>query len=320
MDGQNAFSWPDAAPPIVLVGPTASGKTAVSVELAERMDGEIINADSMQVYRGMDIGTAKPDSEARCRVAFHLLDIVSPEETFTVADWKERAEAALHDITRRGKRTIISGGTGLYIKALLEDWTLAQTPAHSDMRDALRRELAERGASALYVELKQVDPTAAARLHPNDGVRITRALEVYRTTGVPISVHQEQDKERRNRRRALRFGLNIPRPQLYDRINARVEIMLERGFVEEVRRLLDQGYARTLTSMRSLGYKEIISFLYGEQDYSATVAQIKQETRRYAKRQLTWFRADPDLHWLEVEALSSAEVACILRDQATRRP
>ncbi len=301
--------WPGEHLPIVLVGPTATGKTAAAVALAECLNGEIINADSMQVYRGMDIGTAKPNAEERARARFHLLDRVAPDQPFTVADWKARAEAAIAEIADRGHWPIVCGGTGLYIRALLDDWTLATTPANLSLRSALRAELEQMGAPALHARLQTVDPAAAARLHPNDAVRIVRALEVYEATGRPISDYQAQDRVTRPPRPAYRLGLTLPRPILYERIEARVETMLAAGLDAEVRGLLAQGYSPVLGPLRSLGYKEMVSAICGEIDRATAIAQIKQNTRRFAKRQLTWFRADPHIFWIDVSALSSATVA-----------
>jgi tRNA dimethylallyltransferase len=304
-----AHPWSGKHLPIVLVGPTATGKTAVAVELAEQLGGEIINADSMQVYRGMDIGTAKPNAEERARAQFHLLDVLPPDQPFTVADWKAQAEAALAEIAAREHWPIICGGTGLYIRALLDDWSLAATPAEPALRDRLRSELASEGAPALHARLREIDPATAARLHPNDAVRIVRALEVYEATGRPISDYQAQDRATRTPRPAYRIGLTLPRPELYARIEARVESMLAAGWEAEVRGLLAQGYAPTLGPLRSLGYKEMTSAICGELDRATAIAQIKQNTRRFAKRQQTWFRADPQITWIEVSALSSATVA-----------
>ncbi|HZO87106.1 MAG TPA: tRNA (adenosine(37)-N6)-dimethylallyltransferase MiaA [Chthonomonadaceae bacterium] len=315
-----AHVWPGKHIPIVLVGPTATGKTAAAVELAERIGGEIINADSMQVYRGMDIGTAKPTPEERARVRFHLLDVVTPDQPFSVAEWKERAEAALAEIATRDRWPILCGGTGLYLRALLDDWTLAETPADPALREQLRAEVAHLGAPALHGRLCTVDPATAARLHPNDAVRIVRALEVYHATGVPISEHQARDRAARPPRPAFRLGLTLPRPQLYARIDARVEAMLAAGLEAEVRGLLAQGVSPALSPLRSLGYKEMAAFLRGEIDRATAIERIKQETRRYAKRQLTWFRAEKRLHWVDVSALSSATVATSLLEYLRTQP
>ncbi len=306
---KSEFSWTAIPRPIVIVGPTAAGKTATALILAQQIGGEIVNADSMQVYCGMDIGTAKPTLEERALVPFHLLDVVTPDVQFTVSEWKAQAETAIFMIAHRGKRAIICGGTGLYIRALLDDWTLAETPANPEIRKRLEQENAEQGSVALHARLSEVDPTTAERLHPNDAVRIIRALEVFETTGTPISVYQAENKRLSIPRNALRIGLTMPRELLYRRIDERVDAMLAVGFENEVRGLLAAGYAPNLSSMQSLGYKELCSFLNGEMDAATMTASIKQNTRRYAKRQLTWFRADPLLHWLDVANLNSAEAA-----------
>lgn len=311
--------WPQNPPPIVLVGPTATGKTAVAVRLAERLQGEIVNADSMQIYRGMDIGTAKPSSEERRRAPFHLLDLVTPDQPFSVSDWKERAESAINAIASRDHWPIVCGGTGLYIRALLDDWSLAETPADPAVRAGLRAEVARHGAPSLHARLQAVDPSTATRLHPNDAVRIVRALEVYQVTGQPISAFQQRDRATRPTRPAYRMGLMLPRQELYARIDTRVNQMIAEGLEDEARRLLDQGYSPTLGPLRSLGYKEMIAYLCGESDRTTAIEKIKQETRRFAKRQFTWFRADPNLLWFDGSAQDSAAVAerllAHLRDQ-----
>lgn len=298
--------------PIVIVGPTASGKTAIAVELAERIDAEIINADSMQIYRGMDIGTAKPTPEERERAVFHLLDRVEPDTQYSVAEWKTEAETAFETISRRGRRVIICGGTGLYIRSLLEDWTLAKTPENPELREALRAELRQEGANVLHERLRTVDPATAERLHPNDGVRIVRALEVYQVTGKPISLWQAEDRQARAIRPAHYFGLDLPRPELYKRIDARVETMVAQGLEEEVKTLQSKGYPPLLSALKSLGYREILATLNGEMDRETAIATIKQSTRQYAKRQLTWFRADKRIEWVEVSGKSANEVAILL--------
>lgn len=314
--GQNtALIWAELPRPIVIVGPTAVGKTAVALDLAERIRAEIVNADSMQVYRGMDIGTAKPTPEEQARVRFHLLDVVTPDIQFTVSEWKAQAEAALLDIAQRGKRAIVCGGTGLYIRALLDDWTLGETPADANVRVELERQVRGEGSQALHARLAEVDPETAARLHPNDAVRIVRALEVYETTGTPISQIQAENRRNAEPRSALRIGLTLPREKLYAQINRRVDMMLQAGFADEVRGLLDAGYAPSLSPLKSLGYKELCSFWNGEMDADATAESIKQNTRRFAKRQLTWFRADPLIQWLDVENLTSAEAGEWIRRQ-----
>ena len=309
------FQWPDNPPPVAIAGPTATGKTDAALRLAERIGGEIINCDSMQVYRGMDIGTAKPSAAEQARVPFHLLDIAAPDTQVTVAEWKRRAEAASADIAARGGRPILCGGTGMYLRALRENWSLAETPADAAVRADLRRELETVGPAELYEQLRQIDPEAAARLHPNDGVRITRALEVFRVSGRTISAWQAEDRTAPVRRPVKVFGLDLPRAALNERIERRVDGMMAAGLVAEVNGLLEAGFNKTHGPLRSLGYKEIIAYLEGASDLDAAIALIKQNTRRYAKRQQTWFRAEPGLIWLDVSALTSAQIAEELCDR-----
>ena len=303
------FAWPESAPPIVICGPTAAGKTDAALALAERIGGEIINADSMQVYVGMDIGTAKPSAIEQARVPFHLLDIATPDAQLTVAEWKNRAETAIADITARGKQVILCGGTGMYLRALLDNWSLAETPADPAIRAELQQELEADGLAVLRERLSEIDAESAARLHPNDAQRILRALEVYRATGRTLSDWQAEDRRAHSRRAAHLFGLDLPRPALYERIERRVDSMIAAGLLAEVQFLLEKGYNKTHGPMRSLGYKEIIEHLEGATNLIEAVALIKQNTRRYAKRQQTWFRAEPGLNWLDVSALTSAQIA-----------
>ena len=312
MHSKNQPPEPDV---IVVCGATATGKTAVAVALSALIGGEIVNADSMQVYRGMDIGTAKPTERERANTAFHLLDIAAPDHQLSVADWKQQAEYAVIDITVRGRVPVLCGGTGLYLRAFLDNWTLAETPASPQIRAELMEAVAREGAAQLHSRLREVDPPTAARLHPNDAMRVVRALEVYLVTGTPISRFQEQDRASQKPRHAQRFGLTAARPVLNARIDARVDAMLDAGFVAEVRELLQQGYTGDLGPMKSLGYKEIVGYLGGKLSYAAAVEEIKVHTRRYAKRQQTWFRADALIQWLDVSELSSAEVAAQIHEQ-----
>jgi len=240
------------------------------------------------------------------------LDIASPDQQLTAADWKGRAEEAMAEIRGRGKTAIVCGGTGLYIRALLDDWRLAGTPPDSKLRDRLQREVVELGSPALHRQLALVDAAAAERLHPNDAVRIVRALEVYYVTGRPISELQAEDCAQRKRRPAHQFGLALPRPELYSRINRRVDAMAAAGLEAEVRSLLDLGLSGDLGPMRSLGYKEMVQFIRHELSHSQMLDAIKQSTRRYAKRQQTWFHADKSIDWIDVSALNSAEVAGLI--------
>jgi len=279
---------------LVLSGPTGSGKSALAVSIAERIGGEIVNADSLQVYRGLDIGTAKPSAQELARVPHHLLDIVSPEQEFTASDFRREAAAAISDIDRRGKKAIVVGGTGLYIRALLEG--LVDSPTGDP---ELRRQFAEVPGEELLRRLSSVDPETARRLHPNDRVRIIRALEVFEQTGRPISGFRSEHAFSGAYYDAMKMAIKVERQELYRRIDLRVEQMLQDGLVDEVRSLLALGYGRELKAMRSIGYKEITAHLAGETTLDEAVTLIKRDTRRYAKRQMTWFSKENDIYWLE---------------------
>lgn len=296
-------------PPIVIVGPTAVGKTEVAYHLALALDGEIVNADSMQVYIGMDIGTAKPSIEMRKYVRFHMLDVVYPDQSFNAFSWKEQTEAILEDITYRGKVPIICGGTGLYIRSLLEGWALANAPSDPAIRARLYEEAQSQGNECLHGRLSLIDPTAAQRLHPNDQVRVIRALEVYETTGQTISSFQIRDKQQVQHRKTYRYGLCAERSRLIERINGRVDRMISSGFEHEVRQLLDANYSPSLSPMRSLGYKEMISFLAGSSDFRSAIEEIKKSTQQYSKRQMTWFRADTQVQWIDATDITPISIA-----------
>lgn len=295
---------------IVIQGPTASGKSEVAVRLAEEVSGEIINADSMQVYRYMDVGTAKPSPEQRKRVPHHLLDIVGPDQPFSAADFRREAEKAIDDIHGRGRRIILVGGTGLYIRVLLKG--LADSPGGDEtIRNELKEIARNEGNEALHSMLSEVDPGTAEKLHPNDILRVIRALEVYRMAGRPISElrdrHGFRDTGRYN---CLHIGLTVPRDELYRKIDDRVDWMMNHGFLEEVQSLLDQGYPPSLKPLRSIGYKEICSYVAGEYSLDEAVRLIKRDTRHYAKRQMTWLRKDIGIKWFEY----SSNVAIISSD------
>ena len=289
----------DVVPKLVVVcGPTASGKSSLALELARRTDGEIVNADSMQVYRGMDIGTAKPSPVELAEVPHHLFDLVAPDEEFTAADYGRLARAAVTDIYRRGRVPIVVGGTGLYIRCLLAG--LAESPgADREFRTECQRIVDEHGEGALHEQLRQVDPLAAARIHPNNRVRVVRALEVFRQTGRSICQWQEEHAFADRWCDCLKMAISDERTQLYARIDERVDRMINAGLVDEVAGLLAAGYSPGLKSMSAIGYREICGYLQGRFDLAEAVALIRQNTRRYAKRQLTWFRAERDIHWLQ---------------------
>ena len=279
---------------LIVGGPTGSGKTDLAVRLAEQVGGEIVNADSMQIYRGMDIGTAKPTAEERARVPHHLLDIVSPDVNFTASDFRREAAAAIADIDRRGRKAIVVGGTGLYIRALLQG--LVDSPTGDP---ELRLQFADVPGEELLRRLSLVDPETASRLHPNDRVRITRALEVFTQTGRPISAFRSEHAFSGSFYDSLKIAIRVERQELYRRIDSRVEQMLAAGLVDEVRALLASGYTREMKALRAIGYKEILSYLEGETSLDKAVDLIKRDSRRYAKRQMTWFTGENDIYWLE---------------------
>jgi tRNA dimethylallyltransferase len=283
---------------VIILGPTASGKTELAVRLAERFDGEIVNADSMQVYRGMDIGTAKPSLELRRRVPHHLIDIVDPDADFSASDFRREAARAIANIHDRGKKAFVVGGTGLYIKALLKGLVDSPSSAES-IRQELRETARRLGNEELLRRLAEVDPETAATLHPNNQVRIIRALEVYLQTGLPISKFRSEHGFAGDYYEYLKFAIVVERVELYRRIEERVELMMAEGLLEEVRVLLARGFDAGLKSFRAIGYKEICAFLAGEYPLDEAVRLIKRDTRRYAKRQLTWFKQENEINWVE---------------------
>jgi len=286
-------------PVLVLVGPTAVGKTALSIGIAERWNAEIISGDSMQVYRGMDIGTAKASPEERARVRHHLIDIVDPDEPFSVSDYQRLAREAIADIAGRGKLPFVVGGTGLYIEAALYDFRFTPAGVNPDLREELRRLAETEGPEALHARLAERDPETARRLHPNDVKRVIRALEIQAATGIPLSRHLAGHSRRPVYDLCI-IGLTMDRQTLYKRIEQRVDQMLEKGLVDEVRALLERGCTREMVSMQALGYKEIAEHLEGLCTLEEAVERMKRGTRRYAKRQLSWFRHMNGVHWVDV--------------------
>jgi tRNA dimethylallyltransferase len=282
---------------VVICGPTAGGKSAVALELASEFGAEVINADSMQVYTYMDIGTAKPSPEERKLVRHHLIDILYPDEEFSAALFREAAQQAIADVEARGRTAMVVGGTGLYIKALTSG-LIRGGEVDPAIRARLRAEAQGQGREGLYRRLQTVDPVTAARLHPHDTYRVIRALEVYERTGSPISAMRQRHQFQEGPYQVLTIGLLRGREELYQRIDARVDEMITRGLKQEVQRLLDRGYSPRLKTMQSLGYKQMVAHLQGEHDLAEAVRLMKRDTRRYAKRQLTWFKADPQIHWV----------------------
>lgn len=284
---------------LVIVGPTASGKTRMAVELAQRHNGEVISADSMQIYRTMDIGTAKPTKEEMGGIPHHMIDVADPEEDFSVARYVEMAARCVDDVLERGKLPIVAGGTGLYIDSLLSGRTFAPFSPDSALRGELERELAEKGGQAMLEALAQVDPEAAQRLHPNDHKRIIRALEVYRSTGKTITQHNRETQAIPPRYNALTIGLAFQdRQAMWRRIDQRVDEMVAAGLEDEVRRLLTSGISPKCTAMQAIGYKEFTQALSGEMTWQEAADVVKLRSRQYAKRQLTWFGRNPNTRWV----------------------
>lgn len=287
---------------ICIVGPTASGKTALSVRLAQALGGEIVSFDSMQVYRRMDIGTAKPTPEERCGVPHHMLDVADPAENYSVSRYVQEADACVQDILSRGKPVILVGGTGLYIDSLIAGRQFAPLP-QTGRREALERRAAEEGAQPLLDELRAVDPERAARLSVSDVKRIVRALEIWQETGRTMTEFDRESRAVPPRYRPLWLGLHFPeRAQLYARIDLRVELMYAQGLAQEVRALLDSGVPDRATSLQAIGYKQVVQALEEGLTPEAALGTIQQATRRYAKRQMTWFRANPAVQWLDASA------------------
>lgn len=284
---------------LVIVGPTASGKTRMAVELAQRHNGEVISADSMQIYRTMDIGTAKPTQEEMGGIPHHMIDVADPEEDFSVARYVEMAAQCVDDVLARGKLPIVAGGTGLYIDSLLSGRTFAPFSPDSALRGELEREMAEQGGAAMLEELSKVDPEAAQRLHPNDHKRIIRALEVYRSTGKTITQHNRETQAIPPRYDALTIGLAFQdRQAMWRRIDQRVDEMVAAGLEDEVRRLLTSGISPKCTAMQAIGYKEFTQALSGEMTWQQAAEVVKLRSRQYAKRQLTWFGRNPNTRWV----------------------
>lgn len=294
-------------PLIVLTGPTAVGKTNLSVRLAKALSGEIISADSMQVYKHMDIGSAKIKPEEMQGVKHHMLDVLAPDEEFNVVIFKEMVKKCIRDITDRGKLPILTGGTGFYIQAVLYDIDFSENEANTGIREELEKLGEKEGADYLHDRLRQVDEASAAVIHANNKKRVIRALEYYYLTGEKISEHNERERKKESAYDSCYFVLNDDRENLYKRIDRRVDTMLEEGLVEEVKKLKEAGCTRDLVSMQGLGYKEILSYLEGEISLEEAVYLIKRDTRHFAKRQITWFKREKDVIWVEKNAFAYDE-------------
>ena len=301
---------------VVITGPTASGKTALGVALAQRLGGEVVSADSMQIYRGMDIGTAKPTPEEMQGVPHHMIDIADPAENYSVSRYAAQAAACVDDILARGKLPNVVGGTGLYIDSLIAGRTFADGTADTALRQELSERYDEIGGEGLLGELRKVDPERAARLHPADKKRIVRAMEVYILTGKTITQHDAETRAVPPRYDAAKIALDFAdRQDLYDRIDRRVDAMVRQGLFDEVRALLAAGVPADCTAMQAIGYKEAVAAVRGEASPQDAVAAIQLASRRYAKRQLTWLRRDPDLFWIRHEKTPDMDRACRLSTQ-----
>lgn len=299
-------------PLIVIGGPTASGKTNLAVKLAHKINGEIISADSMQVYKYMDIGTAKPTLNEMDHIKHYLIDEFYPDEEFNISIFKNKAKAYIDLIHSKGKIPILAGGTGFYIQAVVNDNDFTQTTTDNTLREQLYKQAEELGNTYLHDKLKEVDAVSAAIIHANNVKRVVRALEFYQQTGTPISLHNEKEKQRTSPYNVKYVLLNMNRETLYNRINLRVDKMIEDGLVEEVKKLLDMGYAEHLVSMQGLGYKEIVPYIKGEISLTEATNALKQGTRHFAKRQFTWFNRQCDGHWIPVDELCEQEILEIL--------
>lgn len=304
-------------PIIVLTGPTAVGKTALSIHLAKAIGGEIISADSMQVYRHMDIGSAKITREEMEGIPHFLIDVLEPSEEFNVVVFQKMAKQALKDIYKRGHIPIVTGGTGFYIQALLYDIDFNEEDGDTVIRQELEQRAKEEGPEALHRILQDIDPESAKSIHANNSKRVIRAIEYFRQTGEMISVHNRREQEKKSPYRFLYYVINTERELLYQRINERVELMLKQGLVEEVKALISMGCTKDMVSMQGLGYKELLNYLDGTWTLEEAIEILKRDTRHFAKRQLTWFRREKDVRWLnlpEFEYDSDKVLEQILQD------
>ena len=292
-------------PLIILTGPTAVGKTDLSIQLAKAVDAEIVSADSMQIYKYMDIGSAKVTEEEMQGVKHYLVDEIEPDMPFSVSEYKRMAEEYIDEISSRGKNVIVTGGTGLYLNSLIYDMDFGKSDANQELRDKLNKELEENGPAYMYEKLVSLDKDAAERIHPNNTKRVIRAIEVA-MSGEKMNDFSK-DLRYNKKYRPIIIVLNRDRQALYDRINLRVDIMLKNGLIEEVKGLLEKGYTKDMISMQGIGYKEIIKYFDGEYTLDEAIEIIKRDSRRYAKRQLTWFRRYEDAKWFEIDKFDSAE-------------
>jgi len=295
----------DKIPVIVICGPTASGKTALSIEIAKHLESEIVSADSMQIYKYMDIGSAKPDMDEREGIVHHMMDIIEPTQNYSVAEYAQNAHKIIYDIYSRGKIPVMVGGTGLYINSVINDVDFAEGDCDEKLRNELTDLAKNEGVEKLHNMLREIDEKAAEAIHMNNVKRVIRAIEFYKLNGKKISEHSELGKEKESRYRPLMLDILWDREALYERINRRVDIMFDMGLVDEVKKLLDMGCTSDMTSMQGIGYKETVSYIKGEKTFEEVSEEIKQSSRRYAKRQLTWFRRDERIIHLDPDKIKS---------------
>ena len=305
-------------PVVVIVGPTAIGKSRIAIHVAKVWGTELLTADSTQVYRGMDIGTDKPTAADHAEVPHRLIDLVDPDQPFNAGEFRRHAVEEIDGLHRKGLLPIVVGGTGLYVRALLRGlWP--GPPVDRSLRKKMEAEAAERGWESMVAELRQVDPESANVLHPHDRVKVLRALEVYRQTGLPLSQAHREHRFQDQPFQALVLGLTMERSALYRRIEDRVEVEIEKGLVEETRRLLAEGYSRQSVPMKSLGYRQMAGYIEGEYSFDEAVRRLKRDTRHFAKRQMTWFRKEPNVVWIEMAPEEAPEVVaqrvCLYIDQ-----
>ena len=297
----------DKIPVIAIVGPTGVGKTDLSIRLAKKLNGEIISCDSMQIYREMDIGTAQPTKEEMMGIPHHMIDIVNPDESYNVDKYVDNSSECIKDVFSRGNTPILAGGTGLYADSLLGGISFVKTEGDEEYRNYLFDLAEKEGNEYVHKMLETIDPVSFKAIHPNNVRRVVRALEVYKCTGNTITYHNEMSKKEPSPYNPLIFGLTRHRDELYERIDKRVDIMVEKGLVKEAENLYNKGYTTDLTSMQGLGYKEFIKYFEGEMSLSEAIEILKRDTRHYAKRQLTWFNRNKDIVWINLSEMTDDE-------------
>lgn len=306
-------------PLLIIVGPTAVGKTDFSLTLAREIHGEIISADSMQIYQKMDIGTAKPTLEERAAVQHYLMDCIPPDQEFTVADYQQAVEVLIPEIHQRGAVPMLVGGTGLYIQAVTDGFIFPEMETDWGFREEMHKLAEAQGPETVHARLQEVDPDLADKLHPRDLRRVIRGIEVFRQTGQTVTYFQEKAKSEPPRYNTVKVGLIRERNELYERINLRIDQMVAAGLIEEVRSLLDEGYSRELISMQGLGYKEMAAYLLGECGLEEAIYRLKRDTRHFAKRQLTWFKRDQEICWFNPGEIGVSEMVSQVKKMITAK-